>query len=105
MQRKRFLFSLLFLIFSLFLLGGEKAPFTVEELPLEGYISQPSFSPNDANLIACFSLKNGETSLILLDLARSKKQGRTLFSSQRAKLFPNLSFPIRWSPKGDSLLF
>ncbi|MGB9877475.1 MAG: eIF2A-related protein [bacterium] len=105
MQRKRFLFSLLFLIFSLFLLGGEKAPFTVEELPLEGYISQPSFSPNDANLIACFSLKNGETSLILLDLGRSKKQGRTLFSSQRAKLFPNLSFPIRWSPKGDSLLF
>ncbi|MBC7330586.1 PD40 domain-containing protein [bacterium] len=106
MKRKEsvyFLFVLLTIFY--FLLGGVKTPFSVEELLLEGYISQPSFSPSDANTIACFSLKKDESSLILLDLRKSKKQGKTLFTSQRQKLFPNPYSPIRWSPSGDALLF
>jgi Tol biopolymer transport system component len=99
-----YLFFVLFTI-SFLLLGGAKTLFSIEELPLEGYISQPSFSPSDANTIACFSLKKDESSLILLDLGKSKKQGKTLFTSQRQKLFPNPYFPIRWSPSGDALLF
>jgi hypothetical protein len=105
-KRKELLYLLFVLsIVSFLLLGGAKTPFSIEELPLEGYISQPSFSPRDANTIACFSLKKDESSLILLDLGKSKKQGKTLFTSQRQKLFPNPSFPIRWSPSGDALLF
>ena len=106
MKRKE-LFRLLFLlsIVPSLLLGGAKAPFNIEELPLEGHISQPSFSPSDANTIACFALKKEEYSLILLDLGKSKKQGKTLFTSQRQKLFPNPYFPIRWSPSGEALLF
>jgi WD40 repeat protein len=105
-KRKELLYLIFVLsIVSFPLLGGAKTPFSIEELPLEGYISQPSFSPSDANTIACFSLKKDESSLILLDLGKSKKQGKTLFTSQRQKLFPNPYFPIRWSPSGDALLF
>ncbi len=96
---------ILLAILPFLLLCGVKAPLSVEELPLEGYIFQPAFSPKDSNLIAFISSQKGEDTLTLLDLSRSKKQGKSLFSSTQSRVFPNRSFGIRWSPRGDYLLF
>lgn len=99
------LFSAILLGTLFWLLGGGKAPVEVEELPIEGEIYQPAFSPIDASQIAFFVSQKGEESLVLLDLSRSKKQGKTLFSSSHSKCYPNRSFGIRWSSKGDNLVF
>lgn len=97
--------TLLITLLALLGLLGVKSPLEVEELPLEGEIYQPVFSPTNANLISFFSSYKGEEKLILLDISRSKKEGRTFFSSSQSRFYPNRSYGIRWSPTGEYLLF
>ncbi|MBC7328687.1 PD40 domain-containing protein, partial [bacterium] len=95
----------IFSLLSLFLISGAKPTVPIEELPLEGFVSQPAFSPKDTNSIACFVSLKEKTQIILLDLSRSRKQGKTLFSSSESGVYPNLSYGIHWSPQGEYLLF